>query len=222
MAGGLRVIGAGLPRTGTFSLRVALERLLGGTCYHMSTLRERDNVDVPAFVDAARGRPVDWDSVFVGCTAAVDWPPAAVWKDVATAYPDAPVLLSTRADADAWWRSADATVWGFVREQRDAPSLDPAGAAWLEMSIALMVRTFGPDWDDADVAKAGYDRWNADVRASVPVDRLIEWQPGDGWAPLCSALGLPVPDEPFPHRNTTEEFIARQIARAEANRAAPA
>ena len=220
MAGGLRIVGAGLPRTGTFSLRVALEQLLGGTCYHMSTLRERGNVDLPAFVDAAHGRPVDWDAVFVDCTAAVDWPPSALWRQVSAAYPDAPILLSTRADADAWWRSADATVWAYIRSQRDAETLDAVDAAWLEMATAFMIATFGPDWDDEATAKAGYDRWNDDVRASVPAERLVEWKPGDGWQPLCAALGVPVPDVPFPHRNTTEEFVARQAARAEAKRAA--
>jgi hypothetical protein len=218
MAGGLRIIGAGLPRTGTYSLRVALEQLLGSTCYHMSTLRERGNVDIPAFIDAAHGRPVDWPAVFVDCAAAVDWPASAVWQQVAAAYPDAPILLSTRSDADAWWRSANATVWPYLRSQRDAEFLDADDAAWLEMSTALMVNTFGADWDDAETAKAGYDRWNAEVRASVPRDRLVEWRPGDGWGPLCAALGVPVPDEPFPHRNTTEEFTARQQARAEAKR----
>ncbi|HET6815781.1 MAG TPA: sulfotransferase [Mycobacteriales bacterium] len=220
MAGGLRVIGAGLPRTGTFSLRMALERLLGGTCYHMSTLRERGNVDIPAFIDAAHGRPVDWDAVFTGCSAAVDWPPSAVWKQLAAAYPDAPILLSTRSDADAWWRSADATVWAYIRSQRDAAALDDTDAAWLTMTTAFMTATFGPGWDDEAAAKTGYDRWNADVRASAPAGRLVEWQPGDGWEPLCAALDVPVPDEPFPHRNTTEEFVARQVARAEEKRAA--
>jgi hypothetical protein len=88
------------------------------------------------------------------------------------------------------------------------------------MSTAFMVDTFGPDWDDAGAAKAGYDRWNDDVRTSVPPGRLVEWQPGDGWEPLCAALGVAAPDEPFPHHNTTEEFVARQAARAEAKRSA--
>src|SRR5947209_2061721 len=218
MAGGLRIIGAGLPRTGTFSLRLALERLLGGTCYHMSTMRERGAVDLPAFIDASQRRPVDWHAVFVDCTAAVDWPASAVWRQVAAAYPHAPVLLSTRSDADAWWRSADATVWEYIRSERDAETLDAVSSAWLEMVTAFLLDAFGSNWDDADAAKAGYDRWNADVRASVPAARLVEWQPGDGWEPLCAALDVPIPDEPFPHRNTTEEFVARQAARAEAQR----
>lgn len=212
MADGLRVVGAGLPRTGTFSLRLALQRLLGGDCYHMSTLRERGNVDIPAFTAAARGEPVDWSAVFTGCTAAVDWPPSAVWPQLAATYPDAVILLSERVDADTWWRSADATVWAEMRRLRDDPQLSGTDAAWFAMASSFMLATFGPDWDDAATAKAGYTRWNDEVRATVPPERLVGWQATDGWQPLCDALGVPVPDEPFPHRNTTEEFAARRAA----------
>jgi hypothetical protein len=206
----LRVIGAGLPRTGTYSLRHALERLIGGTCYHMSTLWEREGKDLPAFRAAAHGDPVDWSAVFTDCTAAVDWPAAALWRQLADRYPHALILLSERADPEQWWRSADATVWTALRRAAaERGSLDPTELMFLDMSEALMVSVFGPDWTDADAAKRGYESWNADVRASVPPERLVVWQPGMGWGPLCAALGIEPPDEPFPHVNTTEEFLAR-------------
>ncbi|MEP6526899.1 MAG: sulfotransferase family protein [Nocardioidaceae bacterium] len=210
----LRVVGAGLPRTGTYSLRVALERLLGGTCYHMSTLRERDYVDVPTFSAAACGERVDWPVFFKGCSAAVDWPTAAFWRELAGEYPRSLILLSERDSAEVWWRSADATVFANMRQLRaHLDDAEPLQRSWFEMNQAFMIAVFGPDWDDAEAAKSRYDRWNDEVRASVAAERLVEWRPGDGWAPLCEALAVPVPAEPFPHVNTADEFIQRVARR---------
>jgi hypothetical protein len=153
--------------------------------------------DVPVWRDAMAGRRVDWHAFFDGWSAVVDWPAAAVWDDVAAAFPDAPVLLSTRASADEWYRSASRTIF----------HVDTGGAMpdWQAMTEE-MFRRFSPDHLDEDAAKAAYERHNAAVRAAVPADRLVEWQPADGWGPLCAALGVPVPDEPFPVTNTTAEF----------------
>ena len=196
----LRIVGAGLGRTGTNSLKLALERLLGGPCYHMIELfRHPDHVSL--WHDAALDKPVDWDRLFDGYVAAVDWPVAGVWEQIADAY-DAPVLLSTRSDADAWWRSASDTIFVGIEMERTA------NPTWFAMMQDIFARD-GIDISDEGGAKAAYERHNAYVRATVPPSRLIDWRPGDGWAPLCEALDVPVPDEPFPHVNTTEEFRAR-------------
>lgn len=201
----LRLVGAGLGRTGTASLKEALERLLGAPCYHMKEVF--DHLDhVPLWHAAIRGADIDWSRVLAGYAAIVDWPGAACWRSIAAAYPDALVLLSTRADAETWHRSAKATILGDVPDEVKAaqPQLAPFGDM-----VGDMFAAFDPDWRDRDAALAAYDRHNAAVRAEVPADRLVEWQPGDGWDPLCAALGVPVPAEPFPHSNTTEEFRAR-------------
>src|SRR5690349_5268057 len=107
IAGGamtVRVVGAGLGRTGTTSLKVALEDLLGGPCYHMLAVRERAG-DPDAWGDAYDGRLPDWRAFFDGYAAVVDWPAAPFWREISEAFPDAVILLSTR-DADDWWRSA--------------------------------------------------------------------------------------------------------------------
>ena len=200
----LQVIGAGLPRTGTRSLRAALEQLLGGTCYHMSTLFENDQSAVSMWQDAVDGKPVDWESLFTGCTAAVDWPASAFWRELADEYPDAVVVLSTRDDAATWWASADATVWPVLRN-----GLSENNAEWFRMVTGLTARVFGADWDDPAQAMATYERWNAEVRATCPADRLVDWNAKQGWAPLCERLGVPIPDEPFPHMNTKEEWAER-------------
>lgn len=199
----LRVIGAGVGRTGTMSLKLALERLLGAPCYHMVEVFEHP-AHFPHWTAAARGEPVDWQALLAGYAAAVDWPASALWPELAAAFPGAMILLSTR-DPEAWWKSASETIFRPGREAR-MPQM-------REMMDTLMAARFTASTDVREAALAAYERHNAHVRATAPKERLVEWHPGDGWAPLCTALKLPVPDEPFPHANTTDEFNARIVAR---------
>jgi hypothetical protein len=200
----LRVVGAGIGRTGTNSLKLALEQLLGAPCYHMIELFGHPD-HVPMWHAAARGEAVDWDALFDGYAAAVDWPPGSFWPELTEAYPDAVVLLSTRASAEAWWKSADATIFATMR-QPFPEEMRP----WREMVEEVFTTRFAPtDPLDAETAMAAYERHNAAVRAGVPAERLVEWQPGDGWEPLCAALGVEVPDEEFPRLNTSEDWGAR-------------
>jgi hypothetical protein len=205
----LQVVGAGLGRTGTHSLKHALELLLGGRCYHMMETFGRPD-DLPVWAAAIEGDPPDWDVFLAEYDATVDWPAAAFWAELAAANPDAIVLLSTRSSADAWWTSAHATIFEISR--RPLPSDDdPEFAAFrsqLAMVDRLFKRTFTPNWTDEAEAKAAYTAHNAAVRAAVPPARLVDWQPGDGWDPICERLGIAVPDEDFPHVNTTEDFRA--------------
>ncbi|MEZ4215328.1 MAG: sulfotransferase [Myxococcota bacterium] len=208
----LRVVGAGLGRTGTMSLKAALERLLGAPCYHM--LEVFQHADHVALWEAAARAPVAaparsplgdraaWRALLDGYAAAVDWPACAFWPELAHAFPDALVLLSTR-DPQAWWRSASATIF---------PSIAGGTPEWRSMIEAVFARHFTTAIDDEGACIEAYERHVARVRAAVPRERLLEWQPGDGWEPLARALGVAVPDEPFPHTNTTEDFRARLAA----------
>ena len=202
----LRVVGAGIGRTGTHSLKNALELLLGAPCYHMAEVFEHPE-HVPAWNAAIDREPVDWPGLMQGYAAAVDWPVAAFWRELAAEYPDAIVLLSTRASADAWWKSASETIFEASRRAM-APGVPPDIAETMQMPVRLIQTTFTPDLDDEAAAKRAYDAHNAAVRAEVPAERLVDWQPGDGWEPICTALGVPVPTEPFPHVNSTEDFRA--------------
>lgn len=198
----LRVVGAGLPRTGTRSLKQALELLLGGRCYHMSEVFEHLE-DVDAWRAAARGDEPDWRTFPSDCVAAVDWPASMFWRELADAHPDAVIVLSTRRDASQWWESSDATILPFARGDRPMESKE-----WLAMFHEQLKREMGKNWNDAATAQAYYERHNAAVRAEAPVERLVDWTAADGWEPLCAALGVPVPDEPFPHTNTRAEWLA--------------
>jgi hypothetical protein len=199
----LRVVGAGIGRTGTMSLKLALEKLLGGPCYHMLEVFPRpDHVGI--WHGAIRGEDIDWESLFDGFVASVDWPSGAFWREQAEAFPEAVILLSTRESADAWLRSCDRTIFEMFRH-----GPQEGMGKWYAMVGDLLRERFSKNVLDPEEAKGAYERWNADVRANADPSRLVDWQPGDGWGPICEALGVAVPDEPFPHTNTTEEFRAR-------------
>lgn len=196
----LKIVGSGLGRTGTMSLKLALQQLLDGRCYHMAEVEAEGHVDT--WRRAAEGDPPYWREFFDGWVAVVDWPAAAFWQDIAHAFPEAKVLHSERSDTAAWQRSAHATIL-------EPASHDGPPTAFHQMWDAVATRTFDGHWGDPEVTGPGYERHNAHVRATVPPDRLVLYRPGDGWAPLCQALDLPIPDEPFPHVNTTDQFRER-------------
>ncbi|HST47717.1 sulfotransferase family protein [Jatrophihabitans sp.] len=191
----LRVVGPGLGRTGTYSLKLALERLLGGRCHHMAEVLANRERQLALWAPVLRGDAVDWEEVFAGYVAQVDFPGAAFWPELSAAFPEALVVLSTRP-ADAWYRSAASTIFQLDDGHGSSPFRD----VWRER--------FGDRLDDPAAMIAAYERHNAAVRSAIPPDRLLEWTVGDGWRPLCDRLRVPVPDEAFPWTNTTEEFRA--------------
>lgn len=201
----LRVVGAGLGRTGTMSLKLALEQLLGGPCYHMMEVFGKPDV-AATWKRAAEGESPDWDAFLADYRATVDWPAAAFWRELSDANPEAVVLLSTR-DVDGWWKSASCTIFQVMQRPPESGS---DMEIEREMILSLFSNRFTLNWDDEDAAKAAFLKHNGDVRRAIPAERLVEWRPGDGWGPLCAALDLAVPDEPYPHVNTTDEF--RQMA----------
>lgn len=206
----VKVLGAGLGRTGTLSLKLALERLLGGRCYHMTELFQHLPEHIPYWQAAANGEPVDWDNIFGDYVAAVDEPTALMWETLIEVYPDALVILSVR-DADEWWRSADATIMDV---KRVPPSDDePDRVAWYDMIMTLYNRLYPGGINDAEGAKAAFRDHIERVKVTVPGERLLIWEAGDGWRPICDALGRPVPDEPFPRTNSRGEFLVRRAAR---------
>jgi len=204
----LRVVGAGVGRTGTMSLKLALERLLGAPCYHMAEVFQH-----PGHADlwrrASLGEAVDWDALFEGFAAAVDWPTGSFWPELSRHYPDALVLLSLR-DPEEWWNSASNSIFPILA--------DPKFAAqdWRDMIAALFSKRWGADPRDRDASIRRFNENNARVLAEAPKERLLVWRAGDGWEPLCRALELPVPDEPFPRANTREDFHARVAQHAAA------
>ncbi len=196
----VRVVGAGVGRTGTLSLKTGLEQLTGQPCYHMlEVFGHPDHVAV--WREAAEGGKVDWTAFLDTYGSTSDFPACLFWPEILQANPGAAVVLSTRRDADAWWDSASQTIFAIA-----GGDLPPEMADWFEMWRAVASARFTSNWTDKAAATAAYERHNAEVRASVPASQLVDWQAADGWKPLCDALGVDVPAEPFPHLNTREDF----------------
>ena len=195
----LRVVGAGLARTGTLSLKLALERLLGAPCYHMREVFAHPE-HVSIWHKAALGIMPQWPEFFAAYAAAVDSPAAYFWPELITAFPEALVILSVR-DADAWWRSVSESI--FRADQLAKPR------EWLAMRQALYAARWITNVQDREATLKAFEAHNARVRNSVSADRLLIWHLGDGWEPICRALHLPIPAEPFPHVNTLAEWQAR-------------
>jgi hypothetical protein len=200
----MQLVGAGLGRTGTLSLKQALEHLLGAPCYHMMETFGRPD-DIPVWHRAVNGEMPEWRAFLADYAAAVDWPVAAFWRELSDAFPDAVVLLSTRP-TDAWWTSASSTI--FRISERAIDPGEGVASAQISMARDMLTKRFTANWHDETEAKMAYEAHNAAVRAAIPPDRLVEWHPGDGWAPICDALGVAVPGDPFPHVNTTADFLA--------------
>ena len=200
----LTVIGAGLGRTGTFSLKLALEQLLDQPCYHMRDVFERPH-DVEIWHNAMTGSPPNWSDFLSDFGEAVDEPPSYFWRELAEWFPDALILLSTR-ESQGWYDSMDRTVLDVIR--RGPP---PGREAWYAMVKDMFDLQFPLGWNNPELTIAAYEERNAAVRAEIAANRLIDWRLGDGWEPLCAALRVPVPTNPFPRTNTTVEFRERAM-----------
>jgi Sulfotransferase domain len=212
----VEVIGAGFGRTGTMSLKVALEELGFAPCYHMTEVFEHsEHIDL--WKTAAHGKPVDWDEIFHEYHATVDWPSAAFYKELMEEYPDAKVILTVR-DPDRWYESTRTTIYG-MSAAASSPVFSLAGVfvprlrrirrAVLMVSGLAWEEMFSGRFEDREYAIQVFKRWNEGVKERVPANRLLVYEVKDGWGPLCEFLGVDVPDKPFPHLNDAEVFRER-------------
>jgi hypothetical protein len=210
----LKVIGAGLGRTGTLSLKLALEHVGLGGCYHMSEMLAHLREHLPLWIDAAKGNPA-WDVIFSGYQSSCDYPGCSYWREIAAHFPDAKVVLTVR-DPDSWFESVSATI--FSEEHRAQFEGNPA----MEEFFALTVfRDVEPLLGDRARMVDFFNRWNQSVIDEVPSERLLVYRAGDGWGPLCDFLGVPVPPEPYPRVNSREEMIANTDRIEEQERKGP-
>jgi hypothetical protein len=203
----LDVIGAGFGRTGTLSLKAALEQLGFDRCYHMYEVFQHPE-DCEVWLAADRGEAVDWDTLFDGYRATVDWPACTFWRELMPAFPDAKVLLSVRPP-DRWYASFRDTIRELMVRPRPPGELPPAYQTIFDFADAVVRdRSFGPGFAEMSREQLieAYERHNASVRESVPADRLLVFDVAEGWEPLCGFLGVDIPNEPFPNINDKAQF----------------
>ncbi|MBI1210541.1 MAG: sulfotransferase family protein [Alphaproteobacteria bacterium] len=198
----LKIVGTGLGRTGTMSLKRALEMLGFGPCHHMMEVFQHPE-SVPLWIEAAKGRP-SWDAIFKDYASAVDYPSCKFWRELTAYYSDAYVLHSVR-DPNRWFDSTQATIFSETSPALNAPPP-------MNEFFAAILGDFGDRIHDRDFMIAYFKRHTEEVERTIPKKRLLVYEAGQGWEPLCSFLGVSVPSEPFPLVNTREEFIARRAA----------
>ncbi|HEY8304760.1 MAG TPA: sulfotransferase [Solirubrobacteraceae bacterium] len=214
----MRVIGAGLPRTGTLTQKVALEMLGFEPCYHwVNVIADLDQVGV---WNRALDGEAPWDEVFAGFQATVDWPGGYFWRELMDRYPDAKVLLSVR-EPEKWEPSFRETIWdmcfgeSLIRLISSARGqVDPRWSRYLKLVDRMFWSeegTFASGHDTPELLMAQFERHNERVKAAVPPERLLVWSVTEGWGPLCDFLEAPVPAEPLPHVNDRETFLGRVV-----------
>ena len=226
----MNVIGAGFGRTGTTSLKAALETLGFGSAYHMTEVFTHPG-HVGFWEAARRGERVDWEGFLSGYGVAVDWPACAFYAELMEAFPGAPVILTVR-DPERWYESTRKTIYGMHRiSSGPAPvRLAFALAGLFAPGVTGIARladeivwkdTFDGRFEDRSYAIEAFRRHNEEVRRRVPPERLLVYDVKEGWAPLCDFLGVETPDEPFPHLNDTREMRRRLLGLVAVSAAVP-
>jgi Sulfotransferase domain len=204
----VKVIGAGFGRTGTLSLKLALEQLAFAPCYHMFEVVGRPE-RLQEWLDLAEGGKRDWSGTFCGYRAAVDWPASAFWRELVEFYPEAKVVLTVR-DPDRWYDSIAKTLYPQYLQAREQKTL-------FGRMVQPMIwdGVFGGRFD-RESATERFRRHVAEVTEVVPAHRLLVFKTGEGWGPLCEFLDVPVPAEEFPRSNDSTSFQERITKRQEA------
>jgi len=200
----ISVIGAGVGRTGTYSLKLAINQLGLGPCHHMEEVLHHMPVQVPLWAAALSGRP-DWPAIYHGYGSAVDWPTACFFRELHQAFPAARFILTHRSP-ESWADSFGATIYKLIAEREQAP---PDMKEWLAMATGVIARTGFPDGLDRDGLIRAFAAHHDAVTRTIPSDRLLIYQVKDGWEPLCGFLDKAVPSGPFPRTNDRAEFWDR-------------
>ena len=200
----LNVIGAGVGRTGTYSLKLAINQLGLGPCHHMEEVLHNMPVQVPLWVAAASGQ-ADWSKIYSAYKSAVDWPTACFFRELTREFPEAKFVLTQR-DPERWADSFGATIYKLLAGKNEAPV---EMQAWLEMASEVIAKTGFPLGLDRDELVSAFKSHNEAVQEAIPANRLLVYEVKQGWAPLCNFLDVPVPDTEFPRTNHREEFWDR-------------
>lgn len=200
----VHVIGTGVGRTGTYSLKLAINQLGLGPCHHMEEVLHNMPVHVPLWSAAAAGEP-DWQRTYEGYGSAVDWPTAGFFRELAREFPSAKFVLTQR-DPENWADSFSATIYKLLAGKDEAPD---EMQAWLNMASDVIARTGFPPGLSRDELVQNFVAHNNAVKETIPASQLLVFEVKEGWEPLCAFLDVPVPAGEFPRSNHREEFWDR-------------
>lgn len=200
----LHVIGAGVGRTGTYSLKLAINQVGLGLCHHMEEVLHDMPTQVPLWSSAVSGE-ADWSRVYEGYQSAVDWPTACFFRELLKEYPKARFVLTLR-DPERWAASFAATIYKLLEGKDQAPQ---EMQAWLDMASRVIARTGFPPGLEHDGLVKAFNAHNEAVKETIPASQLLIFDVREGWAPLCDFLEVPIPDGDFPRTNHREEFWDR-------------
>jgi len=197
----MKIIGVGVGRTGTYSLKLAINQLGFGPCHHMEAVFQNQPTQLPLWTAALAGRP-DWNAIYAGYESAVDWPTAGFFRELAATYPAARFILTVRSP-QSWADSFSQTIYPLLT-QRDR--VRDEMLPWIDMAAGVVARTGFPAGLDSAALQQAFVAHGDAVKAAIPAERLLVYQVKDGWGPLCEFLGVPTPAEPFPRSNDRGEF----------------
>ncbi len=197
----MKIIGLGVGRTGTRSLKLAIEQLGMGPCHHMEEVLQNQPEQVPLWAAALNGN-LDWQAIYSGYESAVDWPTAGFLRELAAAFPSAKFILTVRSP-ESWLDSFSQTIYPFVTERN---RIKAEMLPWIDMVARVIEKTGFVSGLDAAGLRQAFDAHYKAVRETIPAQQLLIYQVQDGWEPLCEFLGLPVPADPFPRTNDRSEF----------------
>jgi Sulfotransferase domain len=212
----LKVVGAGFGRTGTLSLKTALEKIGFGPCYHMMEVFSRPE-HVAMWHRLAFEHSMDWDLLFSGFRATVDWPAARWWREIAAHYPEARVLLSVR-DPEAWYKSMIDTIYQPMKSPAPANAPELVRLQTEMARKAILSESFDNRFEDKAHTIEVFNRHTQEVRDAIDPARLLVFDVREGWAPLCRFLEVAVPNVPFPKLNDTASTQAMMRMLRESNR----
>ncbi|KAI8098789.1 P-loop containing nucleoside triphosphate hydrolase protein [Halteromyces radiatus] len=208
----LQVIGAGVGRTGTMSLQAALNKL-GYKTHHCSNLYGDETQDPGVWLRAFEHPDThddEWDKVYGDYTAAVDFPTAVFYKELSKKYPEAKFILTIRSP-ESWYESMKKTVFKQITHVLQGHKEAVRRMLKYIMLDGVMDEDGIPKTEDKEYMYRLFNEHNERVKQTIPADRLLIMNLGDGWEPLCQFLDKPIPDEPYPHTNSSENYAGHFI-----------
>ena len=211
----MKVICAGLAKTGTKSITKAL-RHLG---YEVYDWEEQIFYFMDQWIDVFQnGVAPDVKYIYQNADAVVDVPGVFFWEEILEAFPDCKVILSERNE-DSWvesWvnqlKALDNTKSVFLK------ILSPTMRKFSRIGRASVRALYGSrETTPTYVFRKRYRMHNHRVRSLAPPSKLLLYDVKQGWKPLCDFLGCEVPTVAFPHENVKGE-IAQKLVKLSSTR----